>query len=136
MLKTLGKHLTVELWGCRGIDSEATVVDAIHRSVKACNVTLRDLQVLPWEPHNGVSAIGILAESHISIHTWPEYGYAAVDVFTCGDHAVPEAAVPVLQEIFAPERMQVMQMSRGVMVAPQAPAVVVVPLSKVAAGTR
>ena len=56
----------------------------------------------------------IVSESHIMIHTWPEHGYAAVDVFTCGEQRSPDAAIPVIKEYFAPERIQVMEMNRGI----------------------
>jgi len=115
-VKSLGRHVIVELWGCKNIDSLHAVEEAIRDAVAATNATLRDLQVFPWEPYNGVSGIAILSESHLSIHTWPELGYAAVDVFTCGEHTNPEAAIPVLRERFQPERMEVMQVSRGMIV--------------------
>jgi S-adenosylmethionine decarboxylase len=56
----------------------------------------------------------VLAESHITIHTWPEYSYAAVDVFTCGDDADPRVAIPVLRGHFEAERVQVMEVVRGI----------------------
>lgn len=113
-MKSLGRHLVVELWGCQNLDSQELVEESIREAVEACNVTLRDLHVFPWQPHDGVSGIAVLAESHLSIHTWPELGYAAVDIFTCGDDANPDAAIPILQRRFAPRRMQVMQISRGI----------------------
>lgn len=115
-MKSLGRHVIVELWGCQNIDSLQAVEEAIREAVAATNATLRDLQIFPWEPYNGVSGIAILSESHLSIHTWPELGYAAVDVFTCGEHTDPEAAIPVLRERFQPKRMEVLQVSRGMIV--------------------
>jgi len=115
-VKSLGRHVIVELWGCQNIDSLQAVEEAIRDAVAATNATLRALRVFPWEPYNGVSGIAILSESHLSIHTWPELGYAAVDVFTCGEHTNPEAAIPVLRERFRPQRMEVMQVSRGMIV--------------------
>jgi S-adenosylmethionine decarboxylase len=56
-----------------------------------------------FQPH-GVTGLALLAESHISIHTWPESGYAAVDVFTCGDHTLPETACRVLVDEFGSQR--------------------------------
>ncbi len=114
-MRSLGRHVIVELWGCDHTDSEGVVEDALRAMVEACNVTVRELRVYPWEPYNGVSGIAIVAESHISIHTWPELHYAAVDIFTCGERADPEAAVPVLQRFFTPERIEVMQVSRGML---------------------
>jgi len=61
----------------------------------------------------GVTGMAIVSESHLVIHTWPEYGYAAVDVFTCGAPRDPEAAVGVLRKLFTPERIGVMEINRG-----------------------
>jgi S-adenosylmethionine decarboxylase len=102
------------LWGCKNLDSEAAVERALREAIDACGVTLRQLVVHPWEPYNGVTAFAIIAESHISVHTWPEMGYAAVDVFTCGEEADPDAAVPVFQRHFEPERLEVTRVDRGV----------------------
>ena len=66
----------------------------------------------------GVAGVVLLAESHLSIHTWPEHGYAAVDVFTCGD-CVPHRAVPVLVEGLCAERAEVLSLERGVAGAPR-----------------
>ena len=74
---------------------------------------LLDLRVYPFTPQ-GVTGVAILSESHLMIHTWPEHGYAAVDVFTCGMHTDPSKAVPVLRRHFLPERVQVMEMNRGI----------------------
>ena len=65
-----------------------------------------------FTPNGGVSGVAVLAESHISIHTWPECGYAALDVFMCGD-ARPEASVPVLRAAFAPSQVAVQELRRG-----------------------
>lgn len=113
-VKSLGRHVMVELWGCQNLDSEAIIEEALRAAADACNVTVMELHTFPWEPYNGVSGIAIIAESHISIHTWPEMAYCAVDLFTCGERANPDAALPVLQRFFAPQRIEVMQVSRGV----------------------
>ncbi|HEX2951498.1 MAG TPA: adenosylmethionine decarboxylase [Armatimonadota bacterium] len=112
----VGRHLILELWGCdKGhINSIETIERAIKETIEACGATLLDLRVYPFTPQ-GVTGVAILSESHLMIHTWPEYGYAAVDVFTCGYHTDPSKAVPVLRRYFTPERVQVMEMNRGLM---------------------
>ena len=65
-----------------------------------------------FHPH-GVTALGLLAESHIAIHTWPEHGYAAADIFTCGDRAVPVRACEFLVRAFQAERHELVQLERG-----------------------
>jgi len=112
-VKSVGRHLVLELWGCRNLNSTDVVEQALREVVAACGVTLLDLRVYPFEPA-GVTGIAVLAESHANIHTWPEYGYAAVDVFTCGDRKDPSAAIPALRACFAPERIETMEMTRGI----------------------
>ncbi len=93
----VGKHCILELYDCdsRKLDDEAFLRDAITTAAKRAGATLLNLITHRFEPQ-GVTGLALLAESHISIHTWPESGYAAVDVFTCGDHTMPERACQVL----------------------------------------
>jgi S-adenosylmethionine decarboxylase len=112
-LKGLGRHLILELWGGKNFNSAATVEGALRDAAAACAATLKDVQVYYYNPQ-GVTGVAVLAESHITIHTWPEYNYAAVDVFTCGDDADPRVAIPVLRDHFEAERVQVMEVVRGI----------------------
>ncbi|MCT0247917.1 adenosylmethionine decarboxylase [Synechococcus sp. CS-205] len=95
----VGKHCILELYDCDSgkLDDEAFLRDAITTAAKRAGATLLNLITHRFEPQ-GVTGLALLAESHISIHTWPESGYAAVDVFTCGDHTMPERACQVLGE--------------------------------------
>jgi S-adenosylmethionine decarboxylase len=95
----VGKHCILELYDCDSsrLDDEAFLRDAITAAAKRAGATLLNLITHRFEPQ-GVTGLALLAESHISIHTWPESGYAAVDVFTCGDHTMPERACAVLSE--------------------------------------
>jgi S-adenosylmethionine decarboxylase len=94
---TVGKHCILELYNCdpAKLDDEAFLRTAITSAAKKAGATLLNLITHRFEPQ-GVTGLALLAESHISIHTWPESGYAAVDVFTCGDHTMPERACQVL----------------------------------------
>ena len=94
---TVGKHCILELYECdhSRLDDEAFLRDTITAAAKRAGATLLNLITHRFEPQ-GVTGLALLAESHISIHTWPESGYAAVDVFTCGDHTMPERACAVL----------------------------------------
>ena len=114
-MQRIGRHLILELWGCDAdsINSIEVIQRAMTETVEACGATLLDLRVYPFTPI-GVTGVAILSESHMMIHTWPEHGYAAVDVFTCGYHTDPGKAVPVLNRHFSPERVQVMEMNRGI----------------------
>ncbi len=89
----VGKHCILELYECdhSKLDDEAFLRTTITTAAKRAGATLLNLITHRFEPQ-GVTGLALLAESHISIHTWPENGYAAVDVFTCGDHTMPESA--------------------------------------------
>jgi S-adenosylmethionine decarboxylase len=93
----VGKHCILELYNCDSakLDDEAFLRDTITSAAKRAGATLLHLITHRFDPQ-GVTGLALLAESHISIHTWPESGYAAVDVFTCGDHTMPERACQVL----------------------------------------
>ena len=99
----VGKHCILELYDCdvNKLNDEAFIRTSINAAAKLAGATLINLITYRFEPQ-GVTGLALLAESHISIHTWPEKGYAAVDVFTCGDHTMPEKACEVLrQELMA-----------------------------------
>lgn len=83
MSATLGWHLIADLDVDQGLDDPALIEDAIRSAVRAASVTLLDLRLHHFGPGKGVTGVALLAESHISIHTWPEHGYAAVDIFVC-----------------------------------------------------
>ena len=93
----VGKHCILELYECDALklNDEAFVRTTITTAAKLAGATLLNLITHRFEPQ-GVTGLALLAESHISIHTWPENGYAAVDVFTCGDHTMPERACEIL----------------------------------------
>ena len=97
----VGKHCILELYNCdkSKLDDEAFLRTSITTAAKRAGATLLNLITHRFEPQ-GVTGLALLAESHISIHTWPESGYAAVDVFTCGDHTMPEQACEVLRHEF------------------------------------
>jgi len=89
----VGKHCILELYHCnpQKLDDEDFLRNTITAAVLQAGATLLNLITHQFEPQ-GVTGLALLAESHLSIHTWPEAGYAAVDVFTCGDHTMPERA--------------------------------------------
>ena len=95
----VGKHCILELYDCdpTKLDDETFLRHTITTAAQRAGATLLNLITHRFEPQ-GVTGLALLAESHISIHTWPENGYAAVDVFTCGDHTMPEKACEVLCE--------------------------------------
>ena len=113
-MQAIGRHVILEMWGCQNLESVETAERALREMVVALDVNLLDLRVYPFSPV-GVTGIAIVSESHLVIHTWPEYGYAAVDLFTCGAVRDPQDAVNVLRRLFKPDRIGVMEINRGQM---------------------
>ncbi len=101
----VGKHCILELYDCdkSKLNDESFLRTAVTKAARLSGATLLKLITHQFEPQ-GVTGLALLAESHISIHTWPEIGYAAVDVFTCGDHTLPERACKILSEEFNADR--------------------------------
>ena len=111
---TIGTHVIAELYDCPRdlLDDERFVTQALREAVQRGLACLIKEVSHHFHPQ-GVTALGLLAESHISIHTWPEYGYAAADVFTCGSRANPEEACRYLVEAFRAKRYRLMKWRRG-----------------------
>ena len=100
-IENIGRHCILELYQCDNakLNDEAFIRTTITSSAKIAGATLINLVTHSFKPQ-GVTGLALLAESHISIHTWPEIGYAAIDVFTCGDHTMPEKACKLLFKDF------------------------------------
>lgn len=107
-----GTHLIIDVYGADRLDELSHVETALRDAVDAANATLLHIHLHHFTPNGGISGVAVLAESHISIHTWPECGYAALDVFMCGE-ANPHATIEILREAFAPERIAVEEHMRG-----------------------
>ena len=113
-MNALGRHLLLELFDCDldAINNVETVKGALIEAAKRAQATIVDVVFHEFNPF-GVSGVVVIAESHLSIHTWPEYRYAAVDIFSCGDVLQPEIAANYLVEHFGAERTSVVEMQRG-----------------------
>jgi S-adenosylmethionine decarboxylase len=111
-VRCAGAHLIIDLYGGTRLDDlehmERTLIDC----VEAAGATLLHVHLHPFEPNGGISGVAVLAESHISVHSWPERDYAAFDVFMCGK-ARPERCIDVLKEAFGAERLAVKEILRG-----------------------
>lgn len=108
-----GTHLILDLWGARHLDDLDKVETAMRESVELAGATLLHIHLHHFTPNGGITGVAVLAESHISVHTWPERDFAAFDVFMCGD-AEPEKAIMVLKRAFRPTRMNISEYRRGV----------------------
>ena len=110
-VRCAGVHLIIDLHGAKRLNDIEHIETTLRRCVEAANATLLHIHLHHFQP-TGVSGVAVLAESHISIHTWPEAGYAALDVFMCGS-AEPDKCIPVLREAFSAKRVGVNELLRG-----------------------
>ena len=112
---SLGKHVILELYGCDSelIDSETLVHEVLLEAAKIANATVISSTFHQFSPQ-GVSGMIIIEESHFSIHTWPEHGYAAIDMFTCGDILDNDSAIDYVKEKFKATSIYMADMRRGI----------------------
>ncbi|MCK9356312.1 MAG: adenosylmethionine decarboxylase [Dehalococcoidia bacterium] len=112
----LGRHLLVELKGCNVVllDDLEYLKEHLHRAAVCCGAAVVGDSFYHFSPQ-GVSGVVNIAESHISIHTWPECGYAALDVFTCGDRVRPEEAVRYMEQAIEATECSILELRRGLM---------------------
>ena len=108
-----GSHVLADLWGAERLDDAAYIERAMREAIETCGATLLHIHLHGFGENAGVSGVAVLAESHISVHTWPERGFAAFDIFMCGT-CEPEKAVPVLKRYFKPKTVQIGHHRRGV----------------------
>ena len=107
-----GRHFIVDFWGAQSLD-DIDVIEAALRGAAQCGgAVLLHIHLHKFSEGGGVTGVALLAESHISVHTWPEYHYAAFDVFMCGA-SQPEQAVEYLRNCFAPEKYKINEILRG-----------------------
>lgn len=108
-----GSHVLVDLWGARNLDDQELIEKALREIVDTCGATLLHIHLHRFTEGGGISGVAVLAESHISVHTWPERGFAAFDVFMCGQ-CDPENALPVLRRYFHPTEVKTDHHRRGI----------------------
>lgn len=113
-MPSLGSHLLIELFGCKGstLEEEGSVGTAMRDAAVESQATVVAQSFHEFKPY-GVSGAVIIQESHYTIHTWPEHGYAAVDLFYCGGTVQVHKAVEVLRERFQPSRIKFLVVRRG-----------------------
>ena len=114
-MQALGRHLLLELFDCDAdtINSLEAVKTAMVEAANAAQATIVDVVFHEFNPF-GISGVVVIAESHLAIHTWPEYRYAAVDVFSCGDVLQPQAAADHLVAELGAARASVVELQRGI----------------------
>jgi S-adenosylmethionine decarboxylase proenzyme len=115
-LHALGRHLLLELKICNEevLDDLSVLKECLNEAAVKCGATVVGESFYHFSPQ-GVSGVVNIAESHIAIHTWPEHGYAAVDVFTCGTNVDPEKAVKFIAERLGAQSHSLIELRRGIM---------------------
>ena len=114
-MQALGRHLLLELFDCdaEALNSLETVKVSMVEAAKRAQATIIDVVFHEFNPF-GISGVVVIAESHLSIHTWPEHRYAAVDIFSCGETLKPAEAAKYLVEQFGASRASCVEVKRGV----------------------
>ncbi len=114
-MKILGRHLIVEMadCDCNILNDQESLQRHMEEAVRRSGATIVKSVFHRYNPQ-GVSGVVVIAESHISIHTWPEYGYAAVDFFTCGDSVDPYRAHEYLSAAIGARKSVVQEAKRGI----------------------
>jgi len=107
-----GTHLIIDLIDAERLDDPEHIEQSLISAAESAGATVLSSDFHIFTPNNGVSGVIVLAESHISIHTWPERDFAALDVFMCGD-AKPMDTIPVLKQAFAPKSITLQEIKRG-----------------------
>lgn len=107
-----GQHLLIDFWGARHLTDLSRIEEALREAAEACGATVLKLMLHGFGEGAGITGVAILAESHISIHTWPELDYAALDIFMCGA-CNPQKALPCLRAHFEPSAESVTTHHRG-----------------------
>ncbi len=112
-MTALGTHLLADLYGCRHLDDPAVIEAALRAAVAAAGATLLDIRLHHFGGHQGVTGVALLAESHMSIHSWPEHDFAAIDIFLCGAAQDAGAALAVIATALAATRIEQQAIPRG-----------------------
>ncbi len=115
MSDPLGEHYLIELYECQNdtLDDVQLVSDTLLEAARLAGATIIDERFHKFSPQ-GVSGVIVIAESHLSIHTWPELGYAALDLFTCSHDLDMQQAMDLLKQVFRPGDLQVRYVPRGI----------------------
>jgi S-adenosylmethionine decarboxylase len=108
-----GQHWLVEFYSARELGDTKAIRRALRAAVAVSGATLLKLQLHHFGRGGGVTGVALLAESHISIHTWPERGYAAVDIFMCGSTTNPQKALAALRAALDPRKVRIRRFERG-----------------------
>ncbi len=115
-MNSLGRHILAEYYSCDigTLDNISLLEDCMREAVLESGATIIDTKFHQFSPY-GVSGVIVIAESHMAIHTWPEYGYAAIDFFTCGDTVDPWKAFDNMKKTLKPQNYSTKELKRGLL---------------------
>jgi S-adenosylmethionine decarboxylase proenzyme len=115
-LKALGRHLLAEFYECdsKGLNDKDFLRLILRKAASEAGATVVTDVFHEFNPH-GISGVVVIAESHLAIHTWPEYDFAAVDFFTCGNDIAPDLAMEYLRTGLKANHFSIVELKRGVM---------------------
>ena len=112
--KYAGIHLLAEFWGGKIIENSKEIEKILIGATKAAENTPLKITIHKFHPQ-GITGVILLAESHIALHSWPEFNYLAIDIFTCGDKAKPYKALNYLKKVFKPKKVVIKEIKRGIL---------------------
>ncbi len=109
----LGRQVIADFWDVENnIESKSEIEEILQQAAIESKATPLKITSYEFNPC-GITSVILLAESHISIHTWPELKYVAIDAFTCGEHTIPMNAIDYLRKVFKPQKMSLKEFTRG-----------------------
>lgn len=112
-VKYAGNHILADFWGAKNLHNIEKMKYALKRAATESKATLLEVSLHHFGKDGGITGVAVLAESHISVHTWPEYEFAAFDIFTCGD-SQPMKGIEFLKYAFKPKWTDIKEFKRGV----------------------
>jgi len=110
----LGRSITIDLYECKSsiLNSKYDIQYLLQAAAKRAKTKILNVYTHHFDPQ-GITCVIAIAESHLVIHTWPEHKFASIDIYTCGDDAMPEKAKDYIVEILQPQRKEIKEQSRG-----------------------
>ncbi|MGB0900096.1 adenosylmethionine decarboxylase [Halocynthiibacter sp.] len=108
----LGQHVIADFYDAENLLDMSDISDVLRRAANAANATVLEMRLHDFGAGYGFTGFALLAESHISVHTWPEHHYVAIDIFMCGN-ADAEKSLAVLKQHFRPREEQIQRLDRG-----------------------
>lgn len=113
-IKHAGIHLIAEFWGARIINNSKKIEQILIEAAKKANNAPLKVVVHRFLPQ-GITGVVLLAESHIALHSWPEFDYLAIDIFTCGKKSMPRNALKYLKKVYQPKRFKIREIKRAIL---------------------